>query len=533
MKEIIIYDTTLRDGMQGTGINFTLADKLQIARELDKLGIDYIEGGFPLANKKEAEFFNRLKHESFKHAKIVAFGSTRQPNIKAENDPHIEALLQAETPSVTVVGKTWKAHVELVLQTSLQENLNMIYDSIATLSKAGREVFFDLEHFFDGYKDDPEYALQVLKAGTEAGAAALVLCDTNGGTLPCEVAAIMADLSKEKLSPMGAHFHNDCGTAVACSLAAIHAGAIHVQGTINGWGERAGNANLCVLIPNICFKLKREAYVCAQLKHLTALSRFMFEKANIIPDKRQPYVGKAAFSHKAGQHADVLAKAAAHLIEHIPSESVGNERRILLSELAGKSTIVKKLSRYGNFDKSSNEVKKLIQKLKHLEEEGYEYEAAEASFDLIIRRTLNRYTPLLELQNYHLESFKSGSSPAKTVSKLFLKITGADGTPINKEVMGAAVGLGPVEALDGSLRDALSPHHPFLSHIKLTDYAVRVLDPERAAAARVRVFITCFDGQRSWETVGVSENIVEASWQALVDSIEYYFNNYVLQNGIS
>jgi len=518
--------------MQGTGINFTLADKLQIARELDELGIDYIEGGFPLANKKEAEFFNRLKQERFKHAKIVAFGSTRQPNIKAENDPHIEALLQAETPAVTVVGKTWKAHVELVLHTSLQENLNMIYDTIATLKKAGREVIFDLEHFFDGYKDDPEYAIQVLKAGTEASATVLVLCDTNGGTLPAEVTAIMADLSKEKLKPMGVHFHNDCGTAVANSLAAIHAGATHVQGTVNGWGERAGNANLCVLIPNICLKIKREASVCAQLKHLTALSRFIFEKANIIPDKRQPYVGKAAFSHKAGQHADVLAKAA-HLMEHIPSETIGNERRILLSELAGKSTIVKKLAKYGNFDKSADEVKKLVKELKHLEEEGYEYEAAEASFDLIIRRALNRYTPLLELQNYHLESFKSGLSPAKTVSKLFLKITGADGTPISKEVMGAAVGLGPVEALDGSLRDALSPHHPFLSHIKLTDYAVRVLNPERAAAARVRVFITCFDGQRSWETVGVSENIIEASWQALVDSIEYYFNNYVLQNGIS
>jgi len=532
MQQIVIYDTTLRDGMQATGINFTLADKLQIARELDKLGIDYIEGGFPLANKKEAEFFNRLKQENFKHAKIAAFGSTRQPNIKAENDPNINALLQAETPAVTVVGKTWKAHVELVLHTSRQENLNMIYDSIATLKKAGREVIFDLEHFFDGYKDDPEYAVQVLKAGTEAGASFLVLCDTNGGTLPGEVSAIMADLSKEKLKPMGAHFHNDCGTAIANSLAAIHAGAIHVQGTVNGWGERAGNANLCVLIPNICLKLKREAYACTQLKHLTALSRFMFEKANIIPDKRQPYVGKAAFSHKAGQHADVLVKAA-YLMEHIPSETVGNERRILLSELAGKSTIVKKLSKYGDFDKSANEVKKLVNELKYLEEQGYEYEAAEASFDLIIRRTLNRYTPLLELQNYHLESFKSGSSPAKTVSKLFLKIAGADGALLDKEVMGAAVGLGPVEALDGSLRDALSPHYPFLSHIKLSDYAVRVLDPERAAAARVRVFITSFDGQRSWGTVGVSENIVEASWQALVDSIEYYFNNYVLQNGIS
>jgi 2-isopropylmalate synthase len=521
-KRIIIYDTTLRDGMQGQGINYTLEDKVQIALAMDDFGIDYIEGGFPLSNRKEAEFFQRMRKENLRHARVVAFGSTRKPHGKAGSDPQVTALLQAETPTVIVVGKTWKAHVKQVLQTTNEENLAMIGDSLATLKKAGREVFFDLEHFFDGYKDDPEYARTVLKTGRDAGADCLVLCDTNGGTLPSEVARIMGELRVAELGPIGVHFHDDTGNAVANCLAAFDHGASHVQGTINGWGERCGNLNLCVLVPTICLKLDFEAAACANLKHLTRLSRFVAEKANIIPEKRQPYVGEAAFSHKAGQHADVISKAP-ELMEHVDGALVGNERRVLLSELAGKSTMVKKMMRYGDFEKSSEVVSRLLGELKELEEKGYEYEAAEASFDLVIRRALGLYKPLLELSNYHMENYKSGDTPAKTVGRIFIRVNG-------NVLMGAAVGAGPVDTLNGALRDALLPLHPFLKGLKLTDYRVRVLNPEKATAARVRVFITTSNGEHTWDTVGVDENIIEASWQALVDSVEYYYNNFALES---
>jgi 2-isopropylmalate synthase len=519
----IIYDTTLRDGMQGQGISYTLEDKVQIALAMDEFGIDYIEGGFPLSNRKETEFFQRLKKEKLRHARIVAFGSTRKPHGKASSDPQINALLHAETPTVIVVGKTWKAHVREVLQTTEEENLAMISDSLSTLKAAGREVFYDLEHFFDGYKDDPAYALATLRAAHAAGADCLVLCDTNGGTLPSEVTRILSELPMGELGPVGVHFHDDTGNAVANALAALDRGAMHVQGTINGWGERCGNLNLCTLIPTLCLKLSDHANVCTDLKLLTPLSRFVAEKANIIPDKRQPYVGEAAFSHKAGQHADVISKAPT-LMEHIDGALVGNERRILLSELAGKSTIVKKLARYGDFEKSSEVVSQLLAQLKELEEKGYEYEAAEASFDLLIRRALKLYKPMLELSNYHMENYKSGTTPAKTVGRLFVRVNG-------DLLMGAAVGDGPVDTLNGALRDALLPLHPFLRRLKLTDYRVRVLNPERATAARVRVFITTSDGEQTWDTVGVDENIIEASWQGLVDSVEYYFNNFVDEKG--
>ncbi|MGA2479123.1 MAG: citramalate synthase [Spirochaetia bacterium] len=518
-RRTIIYDTTLRDGMQGQGINYTLEDKVQIAMAMDAFGIDYIEGGFPLSNRKEAEFFQRMRKEKLQHARVVAFGSTRKPHGKASSDPQIAALLHAETPTVIVVGKTWKEHVRHVLQTTEEENLAMIADSLATLKREGREVFYDLEHFFDGYKDDRAYAVKTLKAAHEAGADCLVLCDTNGGTLPSEVARIIGELPLKDLGPIGVHFHDDTGNAVANSLVALDCGAMHVQGTINGWGERCGNLNLCTLIPTLCLKLADGAGACLNLTHLTALARFVAEKANIIPDKRQPYVGEAAFSHKAGQHADVISKAP-RLMEHVDGALVGNERRVLLSELAGKSTMVKKLARYGDFEKSSDVVSALLEQLKGLEEKGYEYEAAEASFDLVIRRALGLYRPLLELSNYHMENYKSGDTPAKTVGRLFVRVNG-------NLLMGAAVGDGPVDTLSGALRDALLPLHPFLKKLKLTDYRVRVLNPEKATAARVRVFITTSDGEQTWDTVGVDENIIEASWQALVDGLEYYFNNFV------
>ncbi|MCG8570225.1 MAG: citramalate synthase [Spirochaetes bacterium] len=518
MRNIALYDTTLRDGMQGIEINYTLTDKIEIAHKLDELKFDYIEGGFPLSNEKEMAFFEKVKKEKFQHAKVVAFGSTRKPGKKTDQDAHIQALLNAETPAVIIVGKSWKAHVDQVLKTSYEENLQMIYDSIEFFKKEGREILLDLEHFFDGYKDDPAYCLKILETATEAGADALVLCDTNGGTLPTEVMQIMQELPQNNLKPLGVHFHNDTGNAVANSLMAIEYGASHVQGTINGWGERCGNANLCVIAPNICLKMKLNANICQQLEHLTSLSRFVFEKANIIPDKRQPYVGDAALSHKAGQHADVILKAP-HLMEHIDGKLVGNERKIILSELAGKSTIVRKLDKYGTFDKNSEIVSKLIKILKEKENSGYEYEAAEASFDLIIRKAIGQYKSIIKLENYHLESFKAGTNDSKTLGKIFLSMD-------SQTLMGVATGMGPVETLDKALRDALAPYFPFMNKISLIDYRVRVLNPEEATAAKVRVFITSSDHERTWDTVGVSENIVEASWEALSDCMEYYFNNY-------
>ncbi|MBN2352616.1 MAG: citramalate synthase [Spirochaetales bacterium] len=520
MKKIDIFDTTLRDGMQGLEINFTLDDKLEIARKLDEFKIDYIEGGFPLSNDLEAEFFRRIRREKLSHAKIVAFGSTRKPKGKAESDPQITALIEAETPAVVVVGKAWTAHVDLVLKTTREENLNMIRDSISVLKKEGREVIFDLEHFFDGYKADPAYAVDVLKAGKEAGADCLVLCDTNGGMLPMEVAEIVRSLPRQELARIGIHCHNDTGNAVANTLVAVAEGAVHVQGTINGWGERCGNANLCVVLPNLCLKMKLNASPAANLDRLTSLSRFVAEKANIIPDRRSPYVGEAAFTHKSGQHVDVLMKAD-YLMEHVPSASVGNERSIILSILGSRSTILKKLAKYGEFDKNEAVVHELANKMKTLEQEGYEYEAAEASFDLIIRKALGRYKPLFELLNYNLESHKVSTAPAKTVGKIFLRLN-------EQDVMGAAVRTGPVDALDAALRDALAPAFPFIAKLKITDYRVRVLNPEKASSAKVRVFVTSSDGDVEWDTVGVSENIIEASWQALVDSFEYYYDNHVL-----
>ena len=519
MRKIDIFDTTLRDGTQGTGINFTLKDKLDITQRLDDIGVDYIEGGFPLASKREAAYFKEVKDLNLKNSKITAFGSTRKAGVKVEEDKYIDAVLKAETPAVVVVGKSWTRHVTEVINTSLEENLAMIFESIEFLKRHGREVILDPEHFFDGYKDDPGYALKVLETGTEAGADVITLCDTNGGTLPMEIGEIIKNLPQDKLSPLGIHCHNDTGNAVANSLIAVDAGVVQVQGTINGWGERCGNANLCVIVPNLSLKMGYKTSLDKNMVELTELSRFTAEKANIIPDRRQPYVGEAAFSHKAGQHADVIEKAP-ELMEHIDSSLVGNARKILLSELAGRSTIVKKLEKYGSFDKKSETVSELVSTLKEKEMEGYEYEYAEASFDLLIRKTLGLYSPLFELQNYHLESFKTLSESSKTVGRIFLKSKGV-------EHMGAGVGEGPVETLDKALRHALTQTYDFLNQIHLIDYRVRVLEPEKSTEAKVRVFITCTTGETSWDTVGVSENIVEASWEALVDSVEYYYNNFV------
>lgn len=514
---IQIYDTSLRDGMQGMEINYTLEDKLEIAQALDDKKIDYIEGGFPLSNEKEEEFFRQVSKLKLKHSKIASFGSTRKPKSDVKKDINIQALLQVETQVVTIVAKTSPYHVQKVLKTSLDENLNMTFESVQYLKSQGREVILDLEHFFDGYKINPDYAIKVLQAGTEGGADVLVLCDTNGGTLVHEVQKIMAEVVQHNLAPIGVHFHNDCELAVANSLMGLEYGAVQIQGTINGWGERAGNANLISIMPNIALKDKRYTANCAtEIHHLTYLSRFVADKANLTLDTRQPFVGHAAFTHKAGQHADVLLKSS-DLMEQIKPEEVGNERHVILSELAGKSTILTKLSKFGNFSKDDEEVKHLIQILKKKEIEGFEYESAEASFELEILKEINMFTPLFSLKSYHLELYKSSFHQTKSVCRIFLEID-------NQEVMGAAVGVGPVEVIDLAIRDALHEKFPAIRDIKIIDYRVRVLNPESSTSAKVRVQISNNIQDKTWSTIGADENIVEASWQALVDSYNYYFN---------
>jgi 2-isopropylmalate synthase len=519
-KKIILYDTTLRDGMQGLGISFSLEDKISISRRLDEMKIDYIEGGFPFANAKENAFFEHFKNQPLEFSKLAAFGYTRSPDLTASSDPQLQALAAVGTKTVTLVGKAWLAHVDKVLHTGGEENLAMIRDSLIFLKEHDKEIIFDLEHFFDGYKAHRDYSLQILNTAVEAGADTLVLCDTNGGVLPGEVQKILRELPPFPV-PLGLHFHDDTGCAAANCLLGVEEGAVHIQGTINGWGERCGNANLCTIIPSLGLKMGYDFSLRPNIDGLSSLSRFLYEKANIIPQRQQPYVGESAYSHKAGQHADVLLKAP-ELMEHLDGELVGNRRRILLSELAGKSTIIRKLSKYGDFSKESPEIQKILSTLKTKESEGYEYETAEASFDILARKVLGLYRPVFELDNYHLESYKTGNLMSKTVGRIFLRVK-------EKQLMGAGVGVGPVETLDLALSDALIPFFPFLKTITLTDYKVRVLNPEAAAAAKVRVFITTTSAEtgESWDTVGVSENIVEASWEALIDSMDYFANNYV------
>lgn len=519
-----IYDTTLRDGMQGEKVSFTLEDKLRVAQHLDDLGIHYIEGGFPLANAKEEEFFRQVRQIKWKYARLAAFGSTRRPGGKSEADPHLRALLEAETPVVTIVGKTWTRHVTEVLRTTLEENLAMIEESAAFLKKEGREVVYDAEHFFDGFKENPEYALKTLAAARRGGADVLVLCDTNGGTITRDFMKAVEAVSSTKNLPFGVHLHNDSGMAVAHSCLAADLGAIQIQGTLDGLGERCGNANLCSIIPNLVFKMGSDCMTPEQVKGLTHTSRFVCELANLPHDHRQPYVGDSAFAHKAGQHADVIIKNP-ELMEHMAGEQVGNTRRVLLSELSGKSTLVYKLRPFGDFGKESKEVDALTRELKERESLGYEYETAEGSFELVIRRALGSYQTMFTLLHYEVESFQGGGGDGiKTFARVRVSVNGT-------EHAGNAVGTGPVAALDGALRDAVRGRHPFIDSVKLCDYKVRILDSSRATLAKTRVFIKSTDGQDTWETVGVSENIIDASWQALVDSYDYLYNRSLPGNG--
>lgn len=511
MSRIQIYDTTLRDGSQGEGINFSLSDKLLITQRLDALGVDFIEGGYPLSNPKDAEYFQAVRALPLQHARVAAFGMTRRKGVAAAEDICIRALLDAGTPVVTLVGKTWDLHVLEVLGTTLEENLRMIGDSVACCRAVGREVFYDAEHFFDGYRNNPEYALQTLRAAEAAGAAVIILCDTNGSTLPEEIIAGVAAARKALQVGLGIHCHNDCDVAVANSLAAVAHGATQVQGTMNGIGERCGNADLVSVIANLVLKRGREVMRPDSLVHLTEVSRYVYELANMNYRASQPFVGSSAFAHKGGMHVHAVSKLAASY-EHLDPTLVGNERRILLSELSGRATILAK-ARDAVRDNPAL-TKAVLERVQELEHEGYEFEAAEASFDLLVKKLAGQYRPKFERLSYRVNIETDYRRKPLTEATVKIKVGDAVQHTVSE-------GDGPVNALDSALRKALLPHFPQLAEMQLDDYKVRVVNAGAATAARVRVVIESRDHGRVWSTVGVSENIIEASWLALVDSFEH------------
>ncbi|RJX23902.1 MAG: citramalate synthase [Dethiobacter sp.] len=515
MSIVKIYDTTLRDGAQREGISFSVGDKIQIVKLLDTLGIDYIEGGWPGSNPKDMEFFTRLKDISLRQAKITAFGSTRRAGADVESDANVLALLGANTPVVTVVGKSWDFHVSHALGTTLAENLAMIADTISCLKTRKLEVIYDAEHFFDGFVNNPAYALETIRAAVKSGADSVVLCDTNGGTMPLDVQRIILEVKKEFDIPLGIHAHNDCGMAIANSIIALQSGASHVQGTINGYGERCGNADLCGIIANMHFKLNIEKFRPEQLKALTRISKVVAELANMIPQDGQPYVGRNAFTHKGGIHVDAVVKHS-QTYEHADPEEVGNKRRILISELSGKSNILFKVKENDiQLIKNYPEAIKVLNALKKMEHEGYQFEGAEGSFELLIWKTLETYKPLFKLEAFRLILDKERRGSDLHVEAT-IKLRVGD-----RIVHTAAEGNGPVNAMDNALRKALEEIYPEIRTIKLVDYKVRVLDGKDGTGAKVRVLIISQNGNKRWGTVGVSENIIEASWIALVDSIEY------------
>jgi 2-isopropylmalate synthase len=513
MEKMKLYDTTLRDGMQAEGVSFSLEDKLAIAKCLDELGLDYIEGGYAGSNRKETQFFAEASKLGLKKSKVVAFGSTRRANSTVAGDASLNAVLACKTQVATLVGKAWDLHVREVLDCSLDENLRMCGDSVEHLKKHGLETFFDAEHFYDAYKDNPEYAMKVLSVVADAGADALVLCDTNGGLLPHEIEQITRTVC-EKFGPLpvGIHTHNDTGCATANSLAAVRAGARHIQGTINGIGERCGNANLCVVIPNLAFKMGFDVLSPEKIRTLTEVSIFVFETGNMAPVMNMPYVGESAFAHKGGLHVDALRKNK-RTYEHIAPELVGNERRFLISELSGKSTVLAKLEKE-QIAEDKELARKILVRVQELENEGYQFEAANASFDLLVKKAMGTYKPAFELLKYHTTVEKHVTGNIVTEATVKLKV----GDRV-EHVVGE--GDGPVNALDAALRKSLEPFYPSLKDVHLIDYKVRVVNAGAGTAARVRVIIQSRDKHSIWGTVGCSENIIEASWQALADSVDY------------
>jgi len=506
-----IFDTTLRDGSQTEGVSFSTEDKLEILTRLDDFGIDFIEGGYPGSNPKDKAFFKAAQKLKLKNAKLVAFGATHRPGVSPDDDKGMTALLDTKTEWVSVFGKAWDLHAEKALQVSLRENLKIVHDTVAFLKRNGRRVIFDAEHFFDGYKNNPDYALKVLQQAEKAGADWICLCDTNGGVFPSEVFQIVSIVRQRVKVPLGIHAHNDSELAVANSLAAVEAGASMVQGTVNGLGERCGNANLCSVIPSLMLKMKVQTSV-KDLDQLTKLSNFVAEMANVSPNPRAPYVGKSAFAHKGGMHVSAVLKDT-RTYEHVDPGLVGNQRRVLVSELSGVSNIMVKAGELG-IDTEKDGGRSILDKMKELEAQGFQYEAAEASLELLIRKLKGQNTSPFRLEGFR--TFMDVAGDLMT-SEASVRVIDSDGTVEHT----AANGNGPVNALDRALRKALERFYPVLKEVRLIDYKVRVIDGKEATAAKVRVLISSTDGTHTWTTIGVSENIIEASLMALIDSIEY------------
>jgi 2-isopropylmalate synthase len=512
MDQIFLYDTTLRDGTQREGISLSVMDKLKIATRLDEFGFHYIEGGWPGSNPKDAAFFEKVRSMHFKHAKIAAFGSTLKKGARPEDDPNIQALLAAATPVVTLVGKSWDLHVSEVLEATLDENLVMIAESVAYFKAQGKEVIYDAEHFFDGYQANSAYALRTLQAAAEAGADTLVLCETNGGALPWDVEAIVSQVKAKFTTPLGIHTHNDSGCGVANALAAIRVGAVHVQGTINGYGERVGNADLVTIIPNLQLKLGKTCVPPEKLAQLAPLSYFVAEIANLPHDTHQPYVGGSAFAHKGGIHVAAMLKNE-RSYQHIDPALVGNQRRSVISELSGRGNVIEKSRQFG-LDVTSDQTRQVLAMIKSLEAQGFTFEGAEASVSVMLSRLQPGYQPPFELIDFMvIVEHRQGRG---ILAEATVKVR------VGEKIMHtAAEGNGPVNALDSALRKALEETYPILKDVRLDDYKVRILDSDSGTLASVRVLIDSKNGKLSWSTVGASTNIIEASWRAVADSFEY------------
>jgi len=514
VPDVYLYDTTLRDGAAREGVSFSLEDKIKILKRLDSFGMHYIEGGYPASNPKDLEFFEAASKIELASAKLVAFGSTRRALTSASRDKEMKALVAAGAPAACIVGKAWDFHVETALKISLDENIFMIEESVKYLKKKGLEVIFDAEHFFDAYKDNPAYALRAVEAAANAGVDWVALCDTNGGTLPHEVASIVRDVKARTPVPLGIHAHNDCECAVASTLSAVREGVKMVHGTINGYGERCGNANLCSVIPDLALKMEVDCLPRDKLAGLTDLAHYVSELANIHPDAHQPFVGMSSFAHKGGIHASGV-KSESRTYEHIRPELVGNIQRIVVSELSGKSTITLKAKELGfDLDAKPEQLRDILKQIKELEHVGYQFEAADGSFEVLVRKALGTHKQFFKLESFRVIMEKREDGKVMTEATVKIHVGG-------RRLIATAEGNGPVNALDRAIRIAIGRSFPALKDIELTDYKVRVLDEKKGTAAVTRVLIETSDGEKSWGTIGVSENIIEASWQALVDSIEF------------
>jgi len=539
MDPILLYDTTLRDGTQGENVTFSADEKLNIAMRLDDIGIHYIEGGWPGSNPRDVAFFNLAKRVTFKFARLAAFGSTRKPDTRPDRDNNLNALLETETPAVTVFGKSWDLHVEKIMNTTLPENLSMINDSVAFLKQHGREVIYDAEHFFDGYKDNRDYAMQSLAAALDGGADFIVLCDTNGGTLPFELESIIAEVQQQMNNistgpsqnasvKLGIHSHNDCGMAVANSITAVQNGAVMVHGTMNGYGERCGNADLTSIIPILSIKMDRACVTQENLKKMKTLSRYISETANLVPLNSRPFVGKSAFAHKGGIHVSAIMKTP-RAYEHMDPARVGNSRRVLVSDLSGKSNVEYKAKELGvELGKNGFDSRQIASEIKQMEQEGYQFDTADGTFKILLEKFTDQFKPHFALESFRVTIEKDKDQPCSAHATI--KISVGD-----KKEITAGEGYGPVSALDNALRKALDKFYPDLDTMRLVDFKVRVIDGTRGTAAKVRVLIESRDQNEIWSTMGVSEDIIEASWQALADSFQFKLDNEErirLQNSI-